>query len=73
MERECIFRCQRKGRTYRVIAVPNERAIHGVMYVAYIGRRRLEPMMWYNPEFAIESVLSDALGKELWKEVREAS
>lgn len=71
MEKECIFRCQRDGKTYRVVAVPNKRACKGVMYFAYIGRRRLEPMAWYNPEFAIESVLRDALGNNLWKEVRE--
>lgn len=72
MERECIFRCQRNGRTYRVVAVPNEHASRGVMYFAYIGRRRLEPIGWYNPEFAIESVMCDALGPQLWGEVRGA-
>lgn len=72
MEKECIFRCQRNGRTYRVVAVPKENTSRGVMYFAYIGRKRLEPIGWYNPEFAIESVMSDALGTELWGEVRGA-
>ena len=72
MVNECIFRCQRNGRTYRVLAVPNERASRGVMYFAYIGRRRLEPMGWYKPEFAIGSVLCDALGHRLWNDVKEA-
>ena len=72
MKKECIFRCQKDGRTYRVVAVPNEHASRGVMYFAYIGRRRLEPIGWYNPEFAIDSVLSDALGHKLWKETKEA-
>lgn len=70
MEKECIFRCQRNGRTYRVIAVPNEKTSRGMMYFAYIGRRRLEPMGWYNPEFAIDSVLCDAFGPRLWCEVK---
>lgn len=72
MKNVCIFRCQRDGRTYRVVAVPNEHSSRGEMYFAYIGRKRLEPVGWYNPEYAIESVLRDALGNSLWIEVREA-
>lgn len=72
MKKECVFRCQRNGRTYRVVAVPNERASKGVMYFAYIGRRRLETIGWYNKEFAIQSVMEDALGIDLWIKVREA-
>lgn len=71
MKKECIFRCQRNGRTYRVIAVPNENSSRGVMYFAYVGRRRLERVGWFNPEFAIAGVLCDALGPNLWEEVRE--
>lgn len=71
MTNECIFRCQKDGKTYRVVAVPNERAARGVIYLAYIGRKRLEPFGWYNPEFAIESVLDTALGRELWNDVRD--
>ena len=71
MTKQCVFRCQRDGKTYRVIGVPNEHASRGVMYFAYIGRRRLEPIGWYNPEYAIDSVLRDAFGCGLWKEVRE--
>ena len=51
--------------------VPNEKACRGVMYFAYIGRRRLEPFGWYNPESAIDSVLSDALGHKLWNETKK--
>ena len=73
MEKKCIFRCQCNGRTYRVVAVPNEHASRGVMYFAYIGRRRLEKFGWYNPEFPIDSVMIDALGPELWGEVKGAA
>ena len=72
MKKECIFRCQRNGRTYRVVAVPNEHACRGVMYFAYIGRRRLDTIGWYNPVFAIYSVLCDAFGPGLWKEIKTA-
>ena len=71
MKKVCIFRCQRNGRTYRVIAVPNEKASRGVMYFAYIGRRRLEHIGWFNPEFAIRGVLCDAFGPDLWSKIRE--
>jgi hypothetical protein len=72
MTNECIFRCQKDGKTYRVVAVPNEHAARGVIYLAYIGRRRLEPIGWYCPEHAIESVLDAALGHELWRDVKDA-
>lgn len=55
------------------MAIPYEHASRGVMYFAYVGRRRLEPIGWYNPEFAIESVLCDALGPKLWNDVREGA
>ena len=72
MKKRCIFRCQSNGRMYRVVEVPDESVSRGVMYFAYIGRRRLEPIGWYNPEFAIDSVLCDALGHNLWHEVKMA-
>ena len=72
MKKKCIFRCQANGRRYRVMAVPNVKASRGEMYYAYVGRHRLEKYAWFNPEFAIESVMKDALGYELWKYVREA-
>lgn len=53
-----------------MVAVPNEHATRGEMYFAYIGRRRLEPMGWYYPEFAIDSVMMDALGHKIWGEVK---
>lgn len=70
MEKKCIFRCQCNGRTYRVEAVYNEYGKSGAIYFAYIGRRRLEKIGWYNPESAIDSVMIDALGPKLWGKVK---
>ena len=72
MEKKCIFRCQCNGRTYRVVAVSNEHTKSRAIYFAYIGRRRLEQLGWFNPEFAIDSVMIDALGAKLWEDVKGA-
>lgn len=53
-----------------MVAIPCEKAASGFMYYAYVGRRRLEPFGWFNAEFAIDSVLCDALGPQLWSEVK---
>lgn len=65
MDKKCVFLARSENGTYRVKAEPCEDAVDGVMYYTYLGRMRLEPVGWFNREYAIESVLRASLGVDM--------
>lgn len=71
MKEQCIFRCYSDGKTYRVVVRPNDKTSRGVEYLTYVGRRRLEQWGWSSKEYAISSVLEEALGNLLWITIKE--
>lgn len=70
MKEQCIFRCQFKGHTLRVVEVDNPDGATRKCYRTYMDRRRLDVCDWYYLGGAIGSILL-VLSREVLDEIKE--
>lgn len=57
MKGTCVFRCQFKGQTYRVLEQERPHFHGEKIYWTYIGRRKLDATHWDRFEGAIASIM----------------
>lgn len=59
MKRECVFKCQTAGRKFSVIVEDNPNKEGEVVFWAYEGRKKLDPVPWLSLAGAIGSILCE--------------
>ena len=59
MKKECVFRCQFNGNTYRVFKEGNPHFIGLSIYWTYKGRRKMDRFSWDYLEGAVGSILCE--------------
>lgn len=70
MKAQCIFRCQIKGHTYRVVEIDDPNKATGKRYRAYRDRRRYDGVEWNFLGSAVGSVLTE-LSYEVLGEIKK--
>lgn len=59
MKKECVFRCQFNGNTYRVLKEGHPHLIGESIYWTYKGRRKIDSFSWEKLEGAVGSILCE--------------
>lgn len=59
MKKNCVFRCQFNGNTYRVLMEEHTHLIGKSIYWAYKGRRKMDSFSWDHLEGAVGSILCE--------------
>lgn len=72
MKKEKLIVCRFGGKSYSIYAVNNPKLESKLVYMTYVGRRRLDATAWFSFEGALGSILCECpfydLGKyvEVW-------